>query len=193
MPARNIGVFLAALLATGVPALVYIDSLDYSEDSFGVVLRWGARLAILVFLLIFVARPLRQLSQTPATRWLLSNRRYLGITFAGVMSSHLVFLLWLNGPVVAIPGMIAYTFILLMLVTSFDKPAAALGPKHWRLLHKSGIYFLTIIFSATIISGLRENGGGAIHATLAVLLVGALFVRAAAYARRKSGNSRATA
>jgi len=71
-----------------------------------------------------------------------------------------------------------------MLATSFDSPAARLGPRGWRLLHKAGIYWLAIAFSATVISGLHESGGDApVYVLLAALLITALALRIAAFVK----------
>jgi DMSO/TMAO reductase YedYZ heme-binding membrane subunit len=181
---RTISVFGYSLLITGLACLLIVWRAGFSEASFGFVLRGSARLALLVFLLVFVARPLRQLRPGPATARLLRNRRYIGVAFAAIMTVHLVFLLWFNGPVINLPGFITFALVYLMLATSFDSPAARLGPRGWRLLHKAGIYWLAIAFSATVISGLHESGGDApVYVLLAALLITALALRIAAFVK----------
>ena len=126
---RNLFVFAAALGIVGIPSLFYLNRSGFDEDAFGVVLRTSARFAILIYLLIFSARPLHQLVTSGSTRSLLTNRRYIGIALAGVMMAHLIFLLWFNGLVTPVPGMIIYALLIAMLITSFNGPRAALGPK----------------------------------------------------------------
>jgi sulfoxide reductase heme-binding subunit YedZ len=183
---KNLAVLLSCLLLTGALSLAVVASDEFSEESFNFVLRWGARVALLIYLAVFIARPLRQLSNHPLGRSLVKNRRFLGIGFAAVMTVHLVFLLWHNGPTINLPGFITYAMIYLMLVTSFDRPTAWLGPKRWRLLHKAGIYWLAIPFSVSMFGGLLETGG-AVYAVLAALIVLALALRVAAFmqTRRK--------
>ena len=178
---KNVQVFAFVFLALSLPAAFYLNRYGYTEDTMGPWLRFTARLALLIYLLIFVARPLQQLRPGALSRWLVRNRRYIGITFASVMSVHLVLLITLNGLVLDIPGILAFTLIFAMLVTSFDKPTAALGPKRWRLLHKTGLYFIGIIFTVTVVTGLNENRGELLHAVLAALLLAAMGVRIAAW------------
>lgn len=183
---KNLVVLVSCLLLTGAASLLVVAGADFSEESFGFVLRWGARLAFVVYLLIFIARPLRQLSNHSLGRSLVRNRRFIGIGFAAVMTVHLVFLLWHNGPTINLPGFITYAMIYLMLVTSFDRPTAWLGPKRWRLLHKAGVYWLAIAYSVFMVGGLL-NTGSAIYAVFTALIVLALAMRVAAFlqSRRK--------
>lgn len=176
--------FLSSLLVTGSASLLTVIVADFSEDSFGLVLRWSARLALVIYLLIFIARPLRQLGTHPLGRSLVRNRRFLGIGFASVMTVHLVFLTWHNGLTVNLPGFITYAMVYLMLFTSFDRPAAWLGPKRWRVLHKAGLYWLAIPFSVSIFGRLVTTGGAA-YVVLAALIVLALAVRVAAFRRTR--------
>jgi sulfoxide reductase heme-binding subunit YedZ len=183
---KNLAVLLSCLLLTGALSLLIVAGDDFSDESFGFVLRWGARVALLIYLAVFIARPMRQLSNHPVGRSLVKNRRFIGIGFAAVMTVHLVFLLWHNGPTINLPGFITYAMIYLMLITSFDRPTAWLGPKRWRLLHKTGVYWLAIAYSVSMFGGLLETGG-AVYAVLAALIVLALALRVAAFmqTRRK--------
>jgi hypothetical protein len=181
---KNLVVLVSCLLLTGAVSLLIVASDDFSEEGFGFVLRWGARIALVIYLLIFIARPLRQLSNHSLGRGLVRNRRYIGIGFAAVMTVHLVFLIWYNGPTINLPGFITYAMIYLMLFTSFDRPAAWLGPKRWRLLHKTGLYWLAIPFSVSIFGGLLDTGK-AVYAVLAALIVLALAVRITAFVQTR--------
>jgi DMSO/TMAO reductase YedYZ heme-binding membrane subunit len=181
---KNLAVLLSCLLLTGAVSLLIVAGDDFSEESFAFVLRWGARFALLIYLAVFVARPLRQLSNHPLGRSLARNRRFIGIGFAAVMTVHLAFLLWYVGPTVNLPGFITYALIYLMLITSFDRPTAWLGPKRWRLLHKAGIYWLAIAYSVFMFDGLLETGE-TVYAVFAALIVLALALRVAAFVKTR--------
>jgi hypothetical protein len=43
-------------------------------------------------------------------------------------------------------GGIGYAFIIAMAATSFDRTAAAIGPRAWRILHTTGVYYLWFQF-----------------------------------------------
>jgi DMSO/TMAO reductase YedYZ heme-binding membrane subunit len=183
---RNLIVLDAAILIVGLPSLLVLWQSDFDEESFGVVLRATARVALLVFLVIFVTRPLHQLATSGFTRTLQANRRNMGIAFAGVMTAHLGLLIWFNGPVAPIPGIIAYSLLYLMLVTSFDKPRAALGLRRWKYLHKTGLYVLGYAFAQTIVVALMESPGDPVYLALAALFVIAILLRAGAFLKKRS-------
>lgn len=104
--------------------------------------------------LAFAASALQQLAGSDLTRWLLRNRKIMGLCFAAGMAWQLLFILWLT--LVhreyyvqevyvlrdAIEGVVGYLFLIAMTVTSFKRPRAMLKPKHWKLLHTVGIYWL---------------------------------------------------
>ena len=180
---RNLFVFISALVIVGVPSLYLLNRSGFDEDAFGVVLRTSARLALIIYLLIFSIRPLHQLVASTYSRTLLSNRRYIGVAFAGIMVAHLVFLLWFNGLVTPVPGMIIYALLLSMLITSFDGPRAVLGPKRWKILHKTGLYALGFAFAQTVVGGLRESPGDPVYLALAALFLLAIALRVGAFVK----------
>ena len=104
--------------------------------------------------LAFVASSLHSLFPGDFSRWLLRNRRYVGLCFASGMAWQLVFILrmvtgfWnyyidevylLPDIAIQIPG---YLFLIAMTLTSFMPVRRKLSPKQWRTLHKTSIYFL---------------------------------------------------
>lgn len=184
--ARGLGVLALTLIATAAAAGFYLARSAFEEEALRTVLRFTAWLAFAVYLLIFVARPLQQLRPSRPARWLLRNRRYLGISFAGIMIGHLVFLLWLNGFVFAVPGIVAYALILLMLVTSFDRPKKAIGPRRWRLLHKTGIYLTGTLFAGATAIALWQSPTRPLLLVFATLALAAGTIRIAAYRKSRA-------
>lgn len=182
---RNLAVFFGTMLALGLASLLYARQSAFDESSLHAVLRATARLALLIYLLVFVARPLRQLSVSAVSRALLGNRRSLGIAFAAVMSVHLVFLLWANWPVEAEPGMLIYVLIFLMLITSFDGPTRALGPRRWRWLHKTGLYVIGIGFAQAQFGRILAGVSEPVHYLLAMLMLIAIGIRVAAWLKTR--------
>ena len=102
----------------------------------------------------FAASSLQVLFPGHFSRWLLRNRKYIGLCFAAAMAWQGLFILWMvtvhtdyyvNEVYVlrdAIEGVVGYAFLLAMTLTSFPKGRRLLKPKQWRILHLSGIYFL---------------------------------------------------
>ena len=183
---RNLVIYVTAIIVVGIPSLIYLDRSAFDDDAFGVVLRASARIALLIYLLIFSIRPLQQLLKSDLTRTLLRNRRSIGIAFAGVMTAHLVFLIWFNGPIAPIPGMIVYALLFLMLITSFDKPRAALGIRRWKILHKTGLYVIGVAFAQTVVRGVLDTPDNPTYLALAALFLMAISVRVAAFFKTRS-------
>jgi sulfoxide reductase heme-binding subunit YedZ len=129
----------------------------FEVDGVRMVVRYTARTSLLFFCLAFSASALHRLWSSPFTRWQLRNRRALGLSFA---VSHLIHAIAIvcfavmapplfreaTSPASFIFGGIGYAFIIAMAATSFDATASAIGPRAWRILHTSGVYYLWVQF-----------------------------------------------
>jgi hypothetical protein len=152
------------------------------------VVRATARTSVLLFGLAFAASSLHRLWPSEATRWLLANRRYLGVSFATSHACHLLALLaladWSFATFVArsdwvglILGGLGYGFVAAMTATSFDRTAARLGARRWQRLHTAGGWYLWFIFFASFAPRVGTSLAYALP-TLWMLLVLAVRVRA---------------
>jgi len=185
---RNWSVFFAAVLLPAGAAVIYLITAGISEESILVVLTLTARLAFLVYLVVFIARPLRQLFATPLTTAVLKNRRLIGVAFAGIHTAHLGFIFYraeqapdFEFPVLAnLPGALTYGLIYLMFITSFDVTARALGPQAWRRLHRTGLYWIGFIFLATLLPESLDNLAD-VNWWLVGLTAAAIVIRLTAY------------
>lgn len=116
----------------------------------------SVRCAIPWLYVAFAASSVQILRPGATGLWLLRNRKYFGLAFAGAMAWQAFFILWL---VIghtdyyvrevyvlrdAIEGVIGYAFLVAMTVTSFMPVRRRMRPKHWKWLHKIGIYSLWI-------------------------------------------------
>jgi DMSO/TMAO reductase YedYZ heme-binding membrane subunit len=162
---RNNVVFVVAAGLTAIASAGYLSIAGISEEAIGVLLRSSARIAFVLLLVVFVARPLQQLLATPATAALLRNRRLIGIAFAGVHTVHLGLIIFranqapdFEFSLTASPlGALTYLIIYLMLITSYDRPAHTLGKKRWKILHKVGLYWLFAVFVQTQLPSSFDN------------------------------------
>ncbi len=118
------------------------------------LLQLSVRCSVPWLYVAFAASSLHLLLSNEFSRWLLRNRRMFGLSFAAGMAWQLMFILWMvtgywgyyvdevylfADVAVQIPG---YVFLIAMAVTSFRPVRRKLSPKHWRALHKTGIYFV---------------------------------------------------
>jgi methionine sulfoxide reductase heme-binding subunit len=154
------------------------------QSSWRIAIRATARTSVLLFLVTFVATVVRKLWPGKLTNWLRQNRRYLGVSFAVSHSCHALTIL---GLAIATPnsihadhgGLLGYTFIGLMTITSFDRPAQLLGYRPWKILHGTGSYYLWLAFTLTFSKRIAENPG--FYAPITVALVLALLLKLGAY------------
>lgn len=142
--------------------------LGIDEASLRIALRETARISLLLFLLVFIASPLQRISKSSLSKYLMINRRYLGICFATSHFIHLALILSLiylysGGDLLSVAplnsfivGGIGYAFIIAMTLTSNNQSLKRLGPKRWKTLHRVGMYYLLVSFLASY-AGLLEK------------------------------------
>lgn len=164
------------------------------EAGLRAVIRWTARSSLALFLPAFVASSLRRLWRAPASAWLLRNRRYVGLSFAVSHGLHLAAILALAAtvpeavfnPVTVVGGGLGYAFIAAMAATSTDAAVRRLGARRWRLLHRTGMWVIFVIFAQSYLGrSLAEPA----YAPLGLAIAGALGLRVTAWWR---GSARST-
>ena len=191
--ARVLQTYLGAIVLTLVASGLYLGVNGVSDDNIGLLLRLTARAAFLVLLVVFVARPLRQLFRAPFTLVLLKNRARIGLAFAGIHTGHLLLLVYkareipdfqLSVAENAI-GAFVYALMFAMVVTTFRAPARAIGPRAWRILHKTGLYVLTAAFAQTQLPRSLDDLSGVSWWLVAALAI-ALVIRLTAFLAKRS-------
>jgi hypothetical protein len=182
---KSLTVFLVAMLLTGGPVLAYLVLVSSDETHMRQMLRLTAWTAVLIYVVVFIARPLRQLVSAPFSRDLLRNRRYFGVALAAVMSVHLVLLLIVNEQALNVPGAAVFTFMYLMLLTSFDSAPAIIGPRNWRILHKIGLYGLGFAYAQSIGRAFLRMPLDPVYLTLSLLMLAAVTIRLAAFVKNR--------
>ena len=153
---RIVGLVLA-VVALGLASVATRHG--WSDVGLRGAIRITARTSFTLFLAAFAASSLATLIPSRPTRWLLENRRFLGISFAISHLIHGAAIVTLavrtgGGSLTArVIGLgsagILYAFIVFMLVTSFERPAAWVGPRVWKRLHTVGSYLVFLTFLAT--------------------------------------------
>jgi DMSO/TMAO reductase YedYZ heme-binding membrane subunit len=156
------------------------------EDATRLVIRQTARISVLFFSAAFAASSLLRLWPAPWSRWMMRNRRWLGLSFALSHLVHLTAILILAriasnlvvDTATLIGGGLAYVFIALLAATSFDGAVRRLGVRTWRGLHKSGMYYIWALFT---FSYLPRALVSAPFIAPTLMLVGVLGLRIAAH------------
>jgi len=142
-------------------ALYFLSVDGWDAEGIRLVIRATARTSLVLFVLAFTASAMVELLPSEVTRWQRRNRRYLGVSFAVSHLIHLIAIVSLasvdkglfwkltNINTIVLAGT-AYLFIAAMAATSFDRTAAWLGPRKWRLLHLLGGWYIWISFAVAV-------------------------------------------
>jgi hypothetical protein len=179
-----------ALVAMSALVLVAAGT---GEDGVRMLIRATARSSALLFLVAFLARPLRQLWRTDATAYAIKNRRYFGVSMAVSHGIHGIAIVWLLtafpsayqvNATTLVGGGLGFAFIAAMAATSSDAAFKALGRTRWTLLHRTGIWYVWLIFAFTFVPD-PSRGWDALHAGFVAAFFAAPLVRAAAYAKTR--------
>ncbi len=159
--------------------------IGWNEEGLRMLIKWSARIGLVFFCLAFGARGIHLWLKNSMSFWVLMNRRYLGVSFAIIHLIHFSFLGLLQYffyPVFTersflsfIPGGIAYVFVVLLLLTSFDQYAKLLSKANWKKLHLFGGFWIWMIFTVRYARG--AIGGEVFGIPFLILLVGIMILR----------------
>ena len=137
------------------------------EEGLRAVIRATARTSLVLFAAAFAASGLRRVWRSPATAWLLRNRRYVGLSFAISHALHLAAILAVAATVpgfaadvdatTVIGGGAGYVLIAAMALTSNDTAVRRLGPRRWRALHVTGLWVVFGIFTTSYLGRALES------------------------------------
>jgi hypothetical protein len=137
----------AAITAVNCLGLRYADFHSVRGTEF--IILYTVLCALVFLVVAFTASSLVVLWPSRGTRWILANRKYIGLAFAFGMGWHFVFvayfmatfgnrLRWFDLAL----DIIGACFLLGMTLTSFRRFSRHLSLTNWRRLHKTGIYIL---------------------------------------------------
>jgi len=117
----------------------------------------SVRCAVPLLFVAFAASSANVLFPGSFGRWILRNRKFIGLSFAAAMAWQLFFILWMVTQYTeyyieevyalsdVIEGVGGYLLLIAMVLTSFKFGRnRLLSAKQWKFLHKSGIYWLWI-------------------------------------------------
>lgn len=168
-------------LAVGIMLAVIWLIYGVGEPGMRLAIRATARTSCILFLGAFVASALRRLWPTTFTQWLLKNRRYLGLSMAVSHTYHAIAWsgLWFvtsgASPGFDPLGILGYVFLFAMTVTSFERSAAWIGQRAWKILHNAGMHYFWLAFTFEFSTKIFKST--IVYLPLTVLLVAAMMLR----------------
>ncbi|MFT4614079.1 MAG: DMSO/TMAO reductase YedYZ heme-binding membrane subunit [Bacteroidia bacterium] len=148
---------LFALIAIPISILVILEmmSLDmYTASAVSEMIGYSVRLAIPFIYIVVAASSLQTLYPSVFSRWLLRNRKYVGLCFAVAMAWQGLYIFIISTFFREyyfekiyvlrdeIEGTVGYIFLSLMVLTSFQVTRKKITQKQWKLIQQGGIYIL---------------------------------------------------
>lgn len=118
------------------------------------MISYSVRWAVPLIYTVTAASALYTLFPGPITTWLMRNRKYIGLAFAVAMAWQGLFIFLVStfhrdyyfGEIFLLrdelEGSTGYVFLAAMVATSFEFGRRQLSGAQWKLLHRSGVYFL---------------------------------------------------
>jgi sulfoxide reductase heme-binding subunit YedZ len=183
-----------ALLLGAMTALV-LGLHGPHEAGWRALVRATARSSAVLFVLAYAASSVRRLWPSTGTRWLLRNRRYLGVSMFVSHTLHMGALLALARTSAFVPdvgtlaaGGLAYLLLAAMAATSWDGAVARLGARRWSRLHRVGLHYVWFVFLFTFVgvaAAASSPGQRALAGVAVAALAGALGLRLLARHRRR--------
>jgi len=191
-----VGYLLGAAVLSAAIVIGTLGLVGTGEEGLRLVNRYLARLAFYLFLPAYSASALHRLWKSPATKWMMRERRSLGLGYAVAQLAHLGMIFAqisasaepFEITVGLVVGGSAMALTVAMAATSSDAAQRRLGMRAWKRLHTVGIHFIWFIYLASYQGNVVEEGTGWVGL---VLVIGALLLRIAA--RLSSRRSRALA
>lgn len=199
---RRIGPYLpiaSLVIAAGITgALIAVNGFEVT--TFIEAIRYLTKVSFLIFLLVFVTRPLHDLFGNRATAWLLANRRYLGLSFAAWHLMHwpiLGSIMGIVGPATfwelfggfAIPAGSVLVVISILAATSSNAAQRFLGRTLWGGIHTVGIYVIWAWFGKVYVLGKLVNSPKPYIFVYVTLYFAAMALRLSMAARRLAKKS----
>jgi sulfoxide reductase heme-binding subunit YedZ len=166
----------------GAMCLAGFVSLGPGEEAVRLGLRITARTTAALLVVIMIASPVARLWPGGTTRWLLANRRWLGLSLAAShLGFHLPCVLALyamgaggdTGLVTVVGGGIGFALIAAMAITSTDAAQRRLGA-NWRRLHLVSLYAVWLIYAFSYVP---TAGQSVVAAAFSVALALAMVLR----------------
>jgi hypothetical protein len=149
------GLFCLISIPISIAIVVEMLGTDLSTgDGVSSMIGYSVRFAVPLIFLVIAASSVQILFPGPIPMWWLRNRPFIGLSFAVAMAWQGMFIFTMSyffrdyyyADVYLLrdelEGTIGYIFLPAMVLTSFHFGRKYLSRQRWKLIHKTGIYFL---------------------------------------------------
>ena len=190
---------VAGLTFTGMVAGYLLIGVTTPEAAVNMI-RLSVQLASPCVFLAFVATPMTQLFPGNLSKWLLRNRRYLGLSFAAGFGWQAVFIgvllalhnayYWevLHNDIDLFLRMASYVFLFALIITSFFPVRRKMRPEQWRWLHLVGIWYFWAAIWASYAPMALSSDAKTIDVVYTVLGLIVLMLRITAFLKTRASS-----
>ncbi|HGM6067076.1 TPA: ferric reductase-like transmembrane domain-containing protein [Stenotrophomonas maltophilia] len=172
---------------------------DPAEGSRAAI-RVTARTSFLLFLAAFTASSFASLLPGPSSRFLLRERRIIGLSFAFSHLLHAIAItsfgilnpaFWPARSALAnLPGTVGYVAILALAITSHRGIARRMGPTAWHRLHVTGMWIIAAVFTYSYFKRVPANFWYAVPSALLFTSFVVRWIAKRAQSLRRSAHAR---
>jgi len=146
--------WLVAVVMSGVMIVEMLGTDMSTASGVSHMISFSVRWAVPFIFIVVATSALQTLFPGPFPAWLLRNRKYIGLCFAVAMAWQGAFIFMMSNVFRdyyfeevfylrdELEGSTGYIFLTAMVLTSFQFGRQRLSPSQWKLLHRSGVYFL---------------------------------------------------
>ena len=189
--------WMIAGLTFAAIAIAYLQIGVATSEAAINLIRLSVQLASPWVFLAFVATPMTQLIPGNVSKWLVRNRRYLGLSFAAGFGWQAVFIgvllalhnayYWegLHNDLDLLLRMASYVFLFALTITSFFPVRRRMRPMYWRWLHLAGIWYFWAAIWASYAPMALSSDAKTIDVVYTVIGLVALALRITAYLRTR--------
>lgn len=137
------GLLLTLMLLQSIISLLIIQQGDFSKESHRASITFTMRYCTVIFSIAYMTRAFHLIFNSVITRFLMVNRKILGLSFAYSFVFHLCQLAFLHETITMSPIMfgiqlIPLAFINLMGITSIPVIQRNMSGKLWKIIHQWG-------------------------------------------------------
>ncbi|MEM8500232.1 MAG: hypothetical protein AAF542_19610 [Pseudomonadota bacterium] len=149
--------WLFCLISAPMSLLILLEMLStglLTGEDVSHMIGYAVRWAIPFIFLVIATSSLLILFPNAVTKWLMRNRKYLGLCFAVAMAWQGLFILIVSTVHREyyfsdifyfrdeLEGTVGYLFLAAMTITSFQFARKRITPAQWKVIHTCGVYFL---------------------------------------------------
>ena len=180
-------------VVVGAGGIMMMMAYGFNETGMRLLLRVTGRVSFPLFVMTATGSSFHKLYPSALSRWLHTNRKFIGLSFAITYLYHffgIAGLIYMTGNpgidgLELILSILCYAFLVPMAITSFRSVRQRISPWAWESLHSTGMLMIWYFFLQEYLHQMEEGHTG-FYATLAIITAIILPIKVIALAKPKN-------